>query len=152
MVGLYPHIPHKQSLEIMQCFPDKCEDQSLSSESICKLANIVLKNNYFELGKDVYHQILWTAIRTKFAPHYANIYMAASEEEIFEKSHFQPYIWLRYLDYIFCIWTEGLGHLKELFGFLNNSHPSIKFTMDYSQKQMIFLGLLLSKNGNEGRY
>ena len=51
----------------------------------------------FELGKDVCHQILGTAIGTKFAPHYANIFMAGLKEEIFEKSHFQPYLWLRYL-------------------------------------------------------
>ena len=80
------------------------------------------------------------------------MFMAASEEGIFEKSHFQPYIWLRYLDYIFCRWTEGPEHLKEFFGFPSNFHPSIKFTMDYSQKQIIFLDVLLSKNGNEGSY
>ena len=133
VVGLYQHIPH-EGVEIMRRFLDKREDQSVSSESLCKLANIVLKHNYFELGKDVYHPILGTAIGKKFAPHYPNIFMAGLEEEIFEKSHFQPYLWLRYLDDIFCIWTEGLENLKEFFGFLNNVHPSIKFTMEYSQK------------------
>ena len=90
VVGLYPYIPHNQGVEIMRRFLDKREDQSVPSESLGKLANIVLKHNYFELGKDVYHQILGTAIGTKFAPHYANILMAGFEEEIFEKSHFQP--------------------------------------------------------------
>ena len=94
-------LPHDQGVEIMRRFLDKSEDQSMSSESLCKIANIVLKHNYFiELGKDVYHQTLGTAIRTKFAPHYANIFMAGLEEEIFEKSHFQPYLWLRYLPLI----------------------------------------------------
>ena len=102
-VGLYPHIPHEEGVEIMRRFLDKREDQSVSSESLCKLANIVLKHNYFELGKDVYHQILGTAIGTKFAPYYANIFMDGLEENIFEKSHFQPYLWLRYLDDIFWI-------------------------------------------------
>ena len=75
--------------------------------------------------------------------------MAGLEEQIFEKSHFQPYLWLRYLDDIFCIWTEGLENLKEFFGFLNNVHPSIKFTMEYSQKQINFSDVLISKNDNE---
>ena len=131
VVGLYPHIPHEEGVEIMRRFLDKREDQSVSSESLCKLANIMLKHNYFELGKDLYHQILGTAIGTKFAPHYTNTFMAGLEEETFEKSHFQPYLWLRYLDDIFCIWTEGLENLKEFFGFLNNVHPSVKFTMEY---------------------
>ena len=75
--------------------------------------------------------------------------MADVEKEIFEKSHFQPFLWLRYLDDIFCIWTEGLENLKEFFGFLNNVHPSIKFTMEYSQKQINFSDVLISKNDNE---
>ena len=76
VVDLYPHIPHEEGVEIMRRFLDKREGQSVSSESLCKLANIVLKHNYFELGKDVYHQILGTAIETKFYLHYANIFMA----------------------------------------------------------------------------
>ena len=91
-MGLYPHIPHDPDVEIKRRVLDKHEDQSLSSESLCKLANIVLKHNYFELGKDIYHQILGAAIGTKFAPHYANIFMAGLEKKIFEKCHFQPYL------------------------------------------------------------
>ena len=136
VVDLYPHIPHEEGVEIMRRFLDKREGQSVSSESLCKLANIVLKHNNFELGKDVYHQILGTAMGSKSDD---------LEEEIFEKSLFQPYLWLRYLDDIFCIWTEGLENLKEFFGFLNNVHPSIKFTMEYSQKQINFSDVLISK-------
>ena len=55
VVGLYPHIPHAQGVEIMRPFLDKCEDQSVSSESLCKLANIVRKHNYLELRKYFYH-------------------------------------------------------------------------------------------------
>ena len=45
--------------------------------------------------------------------------------------------------------TEGLENLKEFFGFFNNVHPSIKFTMEYFQKQINFLDVLVSKNDNE---
>ena len=81
-MSLYPHIPQDQEAEIMRRFLDKREDQSVLSESLCKLANIVLKHNYFELEKDVYHQISGTAISTKFTSHYVNIFMAGLEEKI----------------------------------------------------------------------
>ena len=55
------------------------------------------------MGKDVHHQMLGRAIGTKFASHYANISMAGLEEGLYEKFHFQPYVWLRCLDDIFCI-------------------------------------------------
>ena len=47
--------------------------------------------------------MLGITIGTKFAPHYANISMADLEEGLYEKFRFQPYVWLRYLDDIFCI-------------------------------------------------
>ena len=62
----------------------------VSSKSLCKLAYIVLKHNYFELGKDLYRQVLGTAIEIKFVPHHANIFMVGLEEDIFGKSHLQP--------------------------------------------------------------
>ena len=126
VVGLYPHIPHEEGLEILKCFLDKREDQSVSSENLCRLAKIILKHNYFELGSDMYHQLLGTAIGTKYTPNYANIFMAGLEENLFKKLKFKPYLWLRYLDDIFSIWTKGLDKLKEFLNFLNEFHPSNK--------------------------
>ena len=68
---------------------------------------------YIYIGSDKYHQLLGTAIGTKFAPNYPNIFMKGLEESLFKKLKVKPYIWLRYLDDIFCIWAEGLDKLKE---------------------------------------
>ena len=87
-----------------------------------------------------------TAIGTKFAPHYANIFMARLEEEMFSNTEFQQVLWLRYLDDIFCLWTDIIEKLKELFEFLNVFHPSIKFTKDYSSYQMNCLDVLITKD------
>ena len=76
VVDLYPHIPHEEGLQIMKKYLDKREDQSVTSENFYKLAESVLKHNYFEFGQDVYQQILGTAIDTKFTSPYANIFMA----------------------------------------------------------------------------
>ena len=46
------------------------------------------------------------------------------------------------------MWTEGNKNLKKFFGFLNKVHPSIKFSMEYSQNQINFLNVLIIKNGN----
>ena len=60
----------------------------MSSDSLYKLAKVILKHNYFELGEDVYHQILGTAIAAKFPPHYSNNFMAELEEKIFSNTEF----------------------------------------------------------------
>ena len=90
MVGLYSHRPHDEGLQIMKKYLDKPEDQLVTLENLYKLAEIVLKHNYFECGQDVYQQILGTAIGTKFAPPYVNIFMAGLEDEIFKNSKFRP--------------------------------------------------------------
>ena len=62
----------------------KLERIKLSTKGLCDLASIVLKENYFELSSKIYHQKLGTAIGTKFAPPYANLFMAGLEKRIFE--------------------------------------------------------------------
>ena len=52
VVGIYPHTPHDEGLQIMKKYLDKREDQSVTSENLYKLAEIVLKHNYFEFGQE----------------------------------------------------------------------------------------------------
>ena len=95
VVGLYPHIPHDESLQVMKKYLDKREDESVTSVNLYKLVEIVLKHKYFEFGQDVYQQILGTRIGTTFAPPYANIFMTGIEEEIFKNpklNHFCGYV------------------------------------------------------------
>ena len=149
VIGLYPHIPHDDGLKFMKMFLDNRKDKTVSTESLIELANIVLKENYFELGDQAYQQMLGTAIGTIFAPTYANLFMAGLEKEIFETSEFKPFLWLRYLDDIFCIWTQGREKLEEFFSFLNEFHPTIKFTMEQSTDTINFLDVKVTKVQNQ---
>ena len=65
--------------------------------------------------------------------------MTELEKEIFQNSEFKPFLWLRYFDEVFDIWTQGSQKLKELFNYINSLHPVIKFTMDYSATEINFL-------------
>ena len=53
----------------------------------------------------------------------------------------KPFLWLRYLDEIFAIWTQGPQKLKEPFNCINSLHPTKKFIMDYSTTEIKFLGV-----------
>ena len=103
VVGLFPHIPHEEGIKTMAEYLETREDKTVSTKSLCDLASIVLKENYFELSSKIYHQKFGTAIGTKFALPYANLFMAGLEKCIFEKSGYHPHLWLRFLDNIFCI-------------------------------------------------
>ena len=91
------------------------EDNMVLTKSLCTLPSIIPKEDYFELSRKIYHQKSGTAIATKFAPPFANLFMAGLEKRIFENSGYHPYLWLRLLEDIFCIWSDGLEKLKEFF-------------------------------------
>ena len=58
-------------------------------------------------------------------------------------------MWLRYLDEIFCIWTQGSQNLNELFNCINSLHPTIRFTIGYSATGINFLGVTVTKVCNK---
>ena len=61
----------------------------------------------------------------------------------------RPLVWFRYIDDIFFLWTHGEEKLKQFLGNLNNYDPNIKFTREYSKKEIPFLDLKVCiKNGN----
>ena len=51
----------------------------------------------------------------KFAPNYANLFLAEWEEKALEKCVLKPSVYWRFLDAIFMIWE----HSKEEFGRIN---------------------------------
>ena len=48
-------------------------------------------------------------------------------------------MWWRYIDDIFAIWPHGEEHLTTFLGGINNFHPSIKFTAEWSYTSVTFL-------------
>ena len=69
---------------------------------------------------------------TRMAPSYANSFIGKFEQQAIDNSLLKPFIWWRFMDDNFMIWTHGKEHLKSFIGFLNSIHPSIKFTHEYS--------------------
>ena len=47
MVCLYPSIPHNADLEALKAVLDKRENHSIPTEKLVKMAEFVLKNNFF---------------------------------------------------------------------------------------------------------
>ena len=68
VVGLYPSIPHEAGLKALKEALDKRENRNIATNDLVRMAEFVLKNNYFEFNGQVKQQISGTAIGTKFAP------------------------------------------------------------------------------------
>ena len=113
-VGLYPGMPHEVGLRALREALDKRDKKTIPTEELLTMAEFMLKSNYFEFGTKTKQQISGTAIRTKFAPPYPCIFMSDLETNFLESQHLQHLVWLRYIDYIFFIWTYGEESLKKI--------------------------------------
>ena len=149
VVGLYPTIPREGGLEALRERLNERPDKKVPTESLVEMAEFVLKNNYFEFNSQVKHQISGTAIWTKFAPPYACIFMDKVETEFLELESEKPFVWLRYIDDIFFIWTAGEEKLAGFLERLNKFHPNRKFTFESSSEKVNFLDVVIRKSGNE---
>ena len=105
------------------------------------MAEFLLRNNYLEFNEKFCKQISGTAIGTKFAPPYICIFMDEMETSFLKTQQLQLFIWLRYIDDIFFIWTHGEEQLDLFLKDLNEFHPNLKFTYQTSQNTVDFLDL-----------
>ena len=141
VVDLYPSVPHQAGLEALREAVDKRKARKVPTSKLVKMAEFVLKNNYFQFSDNVSQQISGTAIGTKFAPPYACIFMDQVESKFLQTQKFQPLVWFRYIDDIFFIWTHGEKSLKKFMMEFNNFNPNIKFTYEFSEESINFLDL-----------
>ena len=128
VAGLYPNIPHKEGLASTRKRLNNRENKEVTTDTLVKLVDIVLKNIYFQFLDKRFKQKRGTSIGTKFAPPYSILFMADLEKRLLSDIDLKPYIWWRYIDDIFLIWEHGEESLKLLLEKINSIHPTIKFT------------------------
>ena len=86
---------HKPDLEPLREAMDKRKTHKVPTGKLVKMAEFVLKNNYFQFSDEVHQQISGTAIDTNFAPPYARIFMDQVESKFLQTPKFQALIWFR---------------------------------------------------------
>ena len=85
---------------------------------------------------------------TKMAPAFSNLFMGDFERKALDNSPDKLYLWWRYIDDIFLIWTLGEEKLDKFITNLNSLHPTIKFTSERSTTLIPFLDVNIQiKNG-----
>ena len=95
-------------------------------------------------------QIGGTAMGTKSAPSFANLFMGHFEDKYVYTYKLQPLIWKRFIDDIFFIWTYGPDELDKFvkYMYLNKCHKTIKFTIETLSKSINFLDITVTREDN----
>ena len=148
VIGLYPSISPEAGLEALRKRLNERDSLKVPTENIIQMTDFVLKNIFFEFNGEVKLQKYGTAIGTKFAPPYACIFMDEVETEFLKSHELQPFLWLRYIDDMFFIWTHGEEKLTQFLNELNNFYSNLKFISEISRCTVNFLDLNVSlRNG-----
>ena len=87
----------------------------------------------------IFLQIQGTAVGTRMAPSYPNIFMGKREKTFLSNIGKKPTVWLRYIDDGFVIWPHGQESLIDFIDKIYCSHPTIKFTAQWSPSSVTFL-------------
>ena len=77
----------------------------LTISSIGDITELVLRRNVLKFNKGYFIQTSGTAIGTKLAPSYANMFLSVLERDLLDQYQIKQSIWLRYIDDIFAIWN-----------------------------------------------
>ena len=145
ITSLYTNIPHNEGIQLTKemLAIHKPPDRLPHNRYMTELLELVLTNNHFEFNGKYYYHLSGTAMGTKLAPSYANLFMTKFEEKYVYTYPRQPKQWKRFIDDFFMIWPHGMDSLLEFIDHLNIVHPTIKFTSDISDTEISFMDLTI---------
>lgn len=143
--SLYTNIPIQAGIECVRNVFEQYPDPRRPDAELLQLLDINLTRNDFIFNGDFYLQVKGTAMGKKFAPAYANIFMANWEREVFLKCKVKPAYYLRYLDDIWGIWTGSKREFEEFVEILNSHDPSIRLKTEICAQSIDFLDVTVFK-------
>ncbi|XP_072410591.1 uncharacterized protein [Chiloscyllium punctatum] len=103
--ALYTSIPHNDGIAATASVLNTNNCQS--PNTILQLIHFILDHNVFTFDNQFFIQTHGTAMGTKFAPQYVNIFMHRFKQEFFSMQDLQPTLYTRYIDDISFLWTHG---------------------------------------------
>lgn len=144
--ALYTNIPHVEGIQAAQRFLLQRPTPQPPTHIILRLVHLILTKNAFMFNNKFYHQIKGTAMGTKMAPTYANLFMGHLEHKLLQNSPIRPKVWKRFIDDIFCIIPNGERDAPRFIEYLNQQHTSIKFTAEFSPSTVNYLDVTVYVN------
>ena len=137
--GLYTNIPMDEGIDAVREALEERLDKSVSTEFIVRLLELVLKFNIFEFDNQLFKQLIGTAMGTKCAPNYSNLFMARKiDPEVIKmaikhgEGTFPIRLFRRFLDDIIMLWCGTVESLHSFIEEINGINSSIQFTLSHT--------------------
>ena len=148
ITSLYTVIPNGEGLLALKHFFDLRTVKEPSSETLLRLAELVLTLNWFSFATSYYKQINGVAMGTKMGPSYANLFVGYIEHKFFNQYNGpKPELYRRFTDCVGAT-SSTREELNQFITAVNSFHPAIKYTWDISNTSLAFLDIKVSVEGN----
>ena len=150
ITSLYTVIPNNEGLLALKYFFDQRTVKEPSTDTLLRLAELVLTLNCFTFSGEIFKQINGVAMGAKMGPNYANLFVGYVEEQIFNQFDGpKPELFGRYIDDCLGATSCTKEELERFIGFVNSFHPALKFTWEISEASVNFLDINISVQDNK---
>ena len=122
--------------DLNKTFPSMTAHHSPLPKSIIFNTNMCFFK-LFQLQGKFYKQTAGTSMGSPLSLVLADIFMEEFETSTLLTDDLQPSLWLHYVDDTFVVWPHGRDALQNFLQYLNAQHPSIKFTMEVGQQDIL---------------
>ena len=145
VTSLYTNIPQEEGMNTVCIAYEKFygEKPPIPSQHLREMLRLILQENSFQFNGKNYLQTHGTAMGTKMAVAFANIFLSAVETRLISQSPTKPR--KRYIDDIISLWDKNKEEIGSFIELENNHHPTIKFTADISETEITFLDTCIYK-------
>ena len=109
------------------------------------MLGLIVNENSFQFNGENYLKTHGTAMGTKMAVSFANIFMAKIETTLIQQSETKLKEWRRYIDDVFSLWDSDEKDVDHFIEQANKFRPSIKFTAEISENEVTFLDIVVKR-------
>ena len=149
ITSLYTVIPNNEGLLAVKFYFDQRSNKKPSSETLLRLAELVLTLNCFSFSNNHYQQINGVAMGTKMGPSCANLFVDYIENQFFNQYNGpQPKLYRRYIDDCVGTTSSTREELEQFIYSINSFHPALKYTWQISETSIAFLDINVSIHNN----
>lgn len=147
--SMYTNISHEAGLRAVRAALTRNPNPARPPiDTFLELLSLTLTRNDFYFNGEFYLQTCGTAMGKRYAPSYANIFMAEWERSISPHTPAQQLFYGRFLDDIKILWEGTQQSLQEYLHILNTDHPCITLKAEISTSSVNFLDVTVFKDEN----
>ena len=129
VTSLYTNIPQREGITTVCHAYEEFHQGNLpvSTRFLSEMLSLILLEISFQFNEKDYLQNHGTAMGTKMAVAFTNIFMAKIEKEILRQRSIKPIFWKRFIDDVISVWDTSRNEIEEFLLQANNFHSTIKF-------------------------